>query len=837
MKIKLSIPTKKLTKELDKKLTKNPAPAPAELSTAEKMQIMAEKEAHENKLLEQRAEKEFKPALKLSLKKEKEKENSKIELPAKVIAEMAAEKVAEKSEQKLDLIEKNKKFFSGKNSTAVDSNKTTTSKPKFIFGKKESKDEPLPQESAERSTKKLIEQNSGGSKRKPFLLGSRKNNNSSNSNPSVVATDSSSASSSDSSFPVNSINRYTEKFHGETENPTKSSQPQTVTLHTPETPLNKNQITYDHLVDKQKEAVDLSISGQSICLIGPAGSGKTTTQRIAVESLRDSLLIGNLEVGTKRIPTGAPAIAILSFTNKAVENIRDAVPNEFKNNCLTIHKILEYAPEKVEKIDPENGEVYFVKEFKPQRNSNNPLPHFDYIIIEEGSNVGIQLFANLVKALPNPKKTKFIFLGDLNQLPPVMDIGILGFALSYLPVVELNKVHRTGNQSPITEFAHIILAGKGLTKSGLEEKTASFNTDEFKLIPFQKYLEPSASIKHIGTMFKTLVETGKFTIEDSVVLIPFNGAGSVNVQEMNRYLAQGVTTLTQNPVYEIIAGFSKYYFSEGDILYANSSMWKITSIEPNPKYEGLSPLPETIGLDRWGKVNQKDVSADDLLAQKTIKSIKSSEELFEEMSALAASKRHTEDEDEDEDDSRKNQASHIVHLVSLDDDEITSSISKSAEFNKSSLGYALTINKSQGSEWKNVYCIFCNEHSKMLKRELTYTAVTRARKKLVILYQPEFRAATPQGIVKGNCSFQNGIINQVIAGKTLDSKLAYYSEKLSLAKIKLKAKARSEAIQKHNDKSLTDKIYNELWYNSDMRTITNLLENHSIKPENTETEN
>lgn len=829
MKIKLSIPAKKLAKELTKDLVKDSAPAPAELSTAEKMQIMAEKEAHENKLLEQRAEKEFKPALKLSLKKEKEKENSKIELPAKIIAEMAAEKT--------DLIEKNKKFFSGSAATSA----APTSKPKFIFGKKENKNEPQPQpqESTEGSTGKLIKQNSGGSKRKPLLLGSRKDNNSSDSNPSVVAINSSSTSSSDSSFPVNSINRHSEKFHGEAENSensenlenleTKSPQSKIVTLHTPEIPLNKNQITYDHLVDKQKEAVDLSISGQSICLIGPAGSGKTTTQRIAVESLRDSLLIGNLDVGTKRIPTGAPAIAILSFTNKAVENIRDAVPNEFKNNCLTIHKILEYAPEKVEKIDPDNGEVYFVKEFKPQRNANNPLPHFDYIIIEEGSNVGIQLFANLVKALPNPKKTKFIFLGDLNQLPPVMDIGILGFALSYLPVVELNKVHRTGNQSPITEFAHIILAGKGLTKSALEEKTASFNTDEFKLIPFQKYLEPSASIKHIGTMFKTLVETGKFTIEDSVVLIPFNGAGSVNVQEMNRYLAQGVTTLTKNPVYEIIAGFSKYYFSEGDILYANSSMWKITSIEPNPKYEGLSPLPETIGLDRWGKVNQKEVSADDLLAQKTIKSMKSSEELFEEMSKLAASKRHTEDEEEDDDDSRKNQSSHIVHLVSLDDDEITSSISKSAEFNKSSLGYALTINKSQGSEWKNVYCIFCNEHSKMLKRELTYTAVTRARKKLVILYQPEFRAATPQGIVKGNCSFQNGIINQVIAGKTLESKLAYYSEKLNLAKIKLKAKARSEAIQKHNDKSLTDKIYNELWYNSDMRTITNLLEKHSIK--------
>ena len=49
------------------------------------------------------------------------------------------------------------------------------------------------------------------------------------------------------------------------------------------------------------------------------------------------------------------------------------------------------------------------------------------------------------------------------------------------------------------------------------------------------------------------------------------------------------------------------------------------------------------------------------------------------------------------------------------------------------LGYATTVHKSQGSEYKTVIMAMLNSHFIMLKRNLLYTAVTRAKDKVVIV--------------------------------------------------------------------------------------------------------
>ena len=46
--------------------------------------------------------------------------------------------------------------------------------------------------------------------------------------------------------------------------------------------------------------------------------------------------------------------------------------------------------------------------------------------------------------------------------------------------------------------------------------------------------------------------------------------------------------------------------------------------------------------------------------------------------------------------------------------------------------YAMTVHKSQGSEYNNLVFILPNEKSPLLTRELVYTAITRAKKKVLI---------------------------------------------------------------------------------------------------------
>ncbi|MDB5048894.1 MAG: helicase, RecD/TraA family [Fibrobacteres bacterium] len=54
-----------------------------------------------------------------------------------------------------------------------------------------------------------------------------------------------------------------------------------------------------------------------------------------------------------------------------------------------------------------------------------------------------------------------------------------------------------------------------------------------------------------------------------------------------------------------------------------------------------------------------------------------------------------------------------------------------------SLAYAVTVHKSQGSEFKAVVMLACKAHWIMLQRNLLYTGITRARERLFLVGQPE----------------------------------------------------------------------------------------------------
>jgi len=49
------------------------------------------------------------------------------------------------------------------------------------------------------------------------------------------------------------------------------------------------------------------------------------------------------------------------------------------------------------------------------------------------------------------------------------------------------------------------------------------------------------------------------------------------------------------------------------------------------------------------------------------------------------------------------------------------------------LSYAVSVHKAQGSEYDVVVLGLLPSHARMLSRELFYTAITRARKKLILL--------------------------------------------------------------------------------------------------------
>lgn len=112
-------------------------------------------------------------------------------------------------------------------------------------------------------------------------------------------------------------------------------------------------------------------------VLGKAGTGKTTT-------ILNSLISFN-------------SVLCIAYTHSAVENLRSKSDNKFK--YMTIHKYLKL---------PINKIIYRkLKEYE----------RFDYIVIDEVSLIPLNIIDILFNLTNYFKETKFIFIGDLLQLP------------------------------------------------------------------------------------------------------------------------------------------------------------------------------------------------------------------------------------------------------------------------------------------------------------------------------------------------------------------------------------------------------------------------------------
>ena len=106
-------------------------------------------------------------------------------------------------------------------------------------------------------------------------------------------------------------------------------------------------------------------------------------------------------------------------------------------------------------------------------------------------------------------------------------------------------------------------------------------------------------------------------------------------------------------------------------------------------------------------------------------------------------------------DEAKNLASHTI-TVYIPELDIEKTLNTAGEINTMTFGYALSIHKSQGSEWDRVFLFLHNSHATMMSRELIYTAVTRAKNSLFIVceadakpYQNSIRIASQRPRIPG----------------------------------------------------------------------------------------
>jgi exodeoxyribonuclease V alpha subunit len=501
---------------------------------------------------------------------------------------------------------------------------------------------------------------------------------------------------------------------------------------------------------EQMQAIEFGLQAKSFCLIGAAGTGKTTVTQELISRLQRSSHVLPLSASTKHLNVEAPGIAILGYTNKAVNNIRKKLPQHLQGHCLTIHKILEYAPVYYE-IPDDNGNMRKTMRFEPSYHAGNKLPHISTVICEESSMIGTDLFANLLAALPRPRATQFIFLGDLNQIPPVFGPSILGFKLSELPVVELTHVYRQALLSPIISLATAIRT-ESLSDLPIlppSDGSATIDSGEHGRVHYQvwkKRVDFDDATLMMRKFMPRIIESGEFDPEKDMILMPFNKKfGTV---EINKIIADYLSKKRQAIVYEVIARYQATYWAVGDRVMVDRHEAVIKSISHTVGYSGKMPQAESEHLDRWGF----NSATQEATQQKS---------LDEMLAALGGGGSASDDE-------AKNLASHTI-TVYIPDLDVEKVLTTAGEINTMTFGYALSIHKSQGSEWDRVFLFLHNSHATMMSRELIYTAVTRAKQSLFIVlegdqkpYQNTLRIASQR---------------PRIPGTTLAEKIEFFSRK------------------------------------------------------------
>ena len=175
------------------------------------------------------------------------------------------------------------------------------------------------------------------------------------------------------------------------------------------------------LSDQQARAVAGIVVEKFSILTGGPGCGKTTTTQVIVR-LAEAM-------GLK--------VLLAAPTGRAAQRMAEVIGREAK----TIHRLLEW----------QGGEF--------KKNEVHPL-NTDFLIVDECSMLDISLTAALLKAVPG--ESRMLFIGDADQLPSVGAGNVLKdiIAAGTVPCFTLTEIFRQAGASHIIRYAHKINNGQ-----------------------------------------------------------------------------------------------------------------------------------------------------------------------------------------------------------------------------------------------------------------------------------------------------------------------------------------------------------------------------------------
>jgi exodeoxyribonuclease V alpha subunit len=458
---------------------------------------------------------------------------------------------------------------------------------------------------------------------------------------------------------------------------------------------------------EQAEAVQGIVSSRFSILTGGPGCGKTTTTRVLVKLLEAMKL---------RVLLAAP-------TGRAAQRMMDVIGKEAK----TIHRLLEWQ----------------IGKFK--KDEQNPL-EVDFLIVDECSMLDINLTASLLKAVPSDSQV--LFIGDADQLPSVGAGNVLRdiIASETVPCYTLTQIFRQARQSLIVKYAHQINHGQ-MPHIDSPFKYPEIWTSGNDCLFMDSDEATQEQLKFISKIKSHEIPTGadpsskadsalyEFRINEPVV--PYET--ELTIPDKFRHVNIDKVFEARTGAEELLAILKKvhpwsslhYNLTAADIVRNLYLSWIPKYLGDDIEIQIITPMTRgSLGTINLNKMIQEAANP----AKQGKKQLQVGERIFR-VGDRVIHRRNNYDLGVFNGD--------IGVIKEIDNEELTCTVAfypdqrivqyKRDDIPELDLSYAVTIHKSQGSEFGAVIIPVLTQHFKMLFRNLIYTGLTRARKLAVLV--------------------------------------------------------------------------------------------------------
>ncbi|MBU1231943.1 MAG: AAA family ATPase [Proteobacteria bacterium] len=460
------------------------------------------------------------------------------------------------------------------------------------------------------------------------------------------------------------------------------------------------------LSPEQESAVRGIVSCGCSILTGGPGCGKTTTTKTLV----------------KLFLTMDKEVLLAAPTGRAAQRMEEVIGLEAK----TIHRLLEF----------QSGSF--------KRNKENPLPG-DVLVLDECSMLDISLSAALLSAMP--VGGQLVLVGDADQLPSVGAGNVLGDLLTsrVVPSFTLKTVFRQAQESHIISYAHDINNGK-IPKIPSPFKSPALWQEQRDCLfidsneATQEQLRVIARAKEQLQLTEREAEFGEerlFSQEETAqaekMSSPTVAPGKYD------HINFGLLQTAENKADELRAVLKQVH-PWSSLYYGLTAEQVILRLytEWIPKYFGVSCEIQVLSPMNRASLGTVKLNESLQTAVNPANNDKAQVSLGERIFRVGDRVIH-----------RKNNYDlgvyngDIGEIIAINSIELTCVVrffsdKREVEYQRDQiseleLAYAISIHKSQGSEFDCVIIPLVSQHYKMLFRNLIYTGLTRAKKLAVFV--------------------------------------------------------------------------------------------------------